>query len=465
MHRISTLGALAALLAPHAHALFETTYHSSSLAIQPFTVIERSADYDPDNSTLFLICPSGVDIAQPGPAIYKSTGELVWAGPNIGACNDLNFQEYDGEQYLTLWAGNGSATALVTAFNPVQRDLTSVGGVANGWYLDSIIQEIDIATGALLFSWSSVDHIAFSESYNNLTVTGEGGSAATAWDAAHINSIEKDSAGGYLISARNTQTIYKIDKNGTIVWRLGGKTSDFMTVGSGDTQFHFQHHARWRAGETEISVFDDGAAVLASTVFIVDEPIASGKYLKIDQSAMTVSLVTRFLPTPPVNTAISNASFAEGSIEPYGNTIVVNYGNNPWVQVYDASSTRLLFSATVGPNNASLWLGGINSYRAFQTSTHQFTGHPTQPPSVAVAGGEVYVSWSGATHVAAYELLTGTSTKDVSRKVCKVAKAGFETQISASGSSTYIVVEALAANGTVLGKSAVYKTRDGSVAR
>jgi hypothetical protein len=73
----------------------------------------------------------------------------------------------------------------------VQLDLTSVDGPKDGWYLNSLIQEIDIATGAVLFNWSSIDHIALSESYNNITATGEGGSSSLAWDAVHINSIDK----------------------------------------------------------------------------------------------------------------------------------------------------------------------------------------------------------------------------------------------------------------------------------
>ncbi|KAJ6540340.1 ASST-domain-containing protein [Mycena capillaripes] len=495
--------AFAATSLPFALALFETTYQSTSLAIQPFTILKRSPNYDPDNSTLFLVCPGGTVVTQPGPTIYKSTGELVWSDPSLGACTDLNLQTFDGEQYLTVWVGNGTAeegpqtgsgtalmlnsryevvrnvsvvnpggtdlhefriqapankTALLTAFNPVQLDLTSVGGLANGWYLNSIIQEVDISTGRVLFNWTSVDHIALSESFNNLTLTASGDSQANPWDAVHINSIDKDSAGNYLISARHCKTIYKIDKNGTIIWRLGGKQSDFTAIGN-NTEFHWQHHARWRNDETQISLFDDGAAVILQTV-VVNEPVASGKFLNVDQKAMTVSLAKRYLPSP--NTG---PSLAAGSTEPFGDTVSVGYGNNAWVTVHNASTEAILLSAVIGPNNASLWLGGIANYRVFQTSTHLFTGHPTQPPSVAVSGEDVFVSWNGATHVAAYTLLTGSAPERVVSKVRNVPKTGFETQISSAGSGAYISIEALAANGSVLGRSAVYKTSDGSVVK
>jgi hypothetical protein len=162
---------------------------------------------------------------------------------------------------------------------------------------------------------------------------------------------------------------------------------------------------------------------------------------------------------------VSNFSLAEGSVEPYGNTILVGYGANPWVQAYDNDSESILFSAIIGPNDPALWTGALNNYRVFQTSTLQFTGHPTAPPNVSVTGEDVYVSWNGATHVASYDLLTGSSVDAVTTKIASVLKSGFETHLSAAGSSDFISVAALAANGTTLGTSAVYKASDGSVAK
>ncbi|KAJ7457549.1 ASST-domain-containing protein [Mycena galericulata] len=453
--------AFLASLCPAAYALYEITYHSSSLAIQPFTVVERSPNYDPYNTTLFLTCPGGTDVLQSGPTIYSSTGELVWSDPSLANCEDFNIQTFNGEQYLTMWfgvgsplAGTGDGVGLMLNSHMVQINLSSVGGPIDGWYLNAIIQEVDIATGDVLFNWTSIEHIALNESYNNLTATAN--TSATAWDAVHINSIDKDSAGDYLISSRHCQTIYKIDKNGTIVWRLGGKTSDFTAVGE-NTDFHWQHHARWRMDDTVISVFDDGAAVLDTTLFI-DETVATGKYLNVDQSAMTVSLAKRLFPS-----IATNVSFAEGSVEPYGDSILVGFGTNPWVEAYDAASEAVVFSAIIGPNNASLWLGGISNYRVFQTSTLEFTGHPTQPPNVSVTSEDVYVSWNGATHVASYTLLTGPSAEEVVTEVVNVAKTGFETKMSAAGSGAFIAVAALASNGTTLGTSAVYNTSDDGV--
>lgn len=126
-------------------------------------------------------------------------------------------------------------------------------------------------------------------------------------------------------------------------------------------------------------------------------------------------------------------------------------------------SGSVLLSAIIGPNNSSLWLGGISNYRAFTLSTDRFTGHPTQPPSVALEGGSVYVSWNGATHVKTWALLTGATADAVAKEVRRVVKTGFETRLSAEGSGAFVVVQGIAANGTTLGTSAVYSTSNWSV--
>jgi hypothetical protein len=161
-----------------------------------------------------------------------------------------------------------------------------------------------------------------------------------------------------------------------------------------------------------------------------------------------------------------NYSLAEGSIEFYGDTVLVGYGLVPWIEAYSFDTEDLLFSAVVGPDNASLWNNnaGISNYRAFQTSKLTFTGHPTQPPNVSVTDGDIYVSWNGATHVTSYTLFTGPSVGDVSKEVARVPKSGFETKISATGTAEFVAIAALAANGTTLGKSAVYNMSDGTVA-
>ena len=43
-------------------------------------------------------------------------------------------------------------------------DLSAVGGPARGYVYDSIVQEVDVATGSIVFEWHSVGHVPFAES-------------------------------------------------------------------------------------------------------------------------------------------------------------------------------------------------------------------------------------------------------------------------------------------------------------
>ena len=112
-------------------------------------------------------------------------------------------------------------TALVTAHRKVSADLSPLGGPAKGAVLTSIVQEIDVASGRLLFEWDSIDHVKLTESKQPL----KGGTAATPYDYFHINSIALAPDGDLLISSRNTWTVYKVARrSGAIRWRLGGRS-------------------------------------------------------------------------------------------------------------------------------------------------------------------------------------------------------------------------------------------------
>ena len=85
--------------------------------------------------------------------------------------------------------------------------------------MDAEVQEIDIATGLVLFDWHAIDHIPLSES-------SKWGSKQPGHilDPYHLNSISLDRDGNLLISARNTSAIYKVNRvTGQIMWTLGGK--------------------------------------------------------------------------------------------------------------------------------------------------------------------------------------------------------------------------------------------------
>ena len=57
-------------------------------------------------------------------------------------------------------------TALLTVFNPIDCDLSSVGGPSAAAVTDTAFQEIDLDTGLVRREWHSLDHVALGDSYS-----------------------------------------------------------------------------------------------------------------------------------------------------------------------------------------------------------------------------------------------------------------------------------------------------------
>ena len=403
-----------------------------------------------------------------GPMIVDNLGDLVWFQPlKSGAATNLQIQQYRGQPVLAWWegkvvapgygkgecvlmdtsyreiarirAGNGlladlhelfitpEGTALITAYRPMEADLTSVDGPRRGMLLDSLLQEVDIATGKVLFEWDAHTHVALNESYLPVP-TAVGGH----YDFFHINSIDVDIDGNLLVSGRHTWTVYKIDRRtGAIIWRLNGKLSDFA-MGS-RTQFAYQHHARHHPGN-QLTIFDDGGG--ATNV----DNRSRGLKLELDMTSMQAKFVHEYLPNPEF------IATSQGSVQvlPNGN-VFVGWGAQPYWSEY-AADGRLLF-------DAQLPKGG-DSYRAFR---FPWQGQPTDRPAIAAersSQGRVtaYASWNGATEVATWELLSGAGTGTL-RRISSAPRVDFETAITANTHDSYVAMAARDTNGKLLAMS------------
>jgi hypothetical protein len=408
---------------------------------------------------------------QAGPMILDEGGGLVWfkALPRYTSASDFRVQEYLGKPVLTWWqgdisvhgfgrgegviadagyteiarvrAGNGAevdlhelqltpaGTALVTAYDPIRCDLSAVGGPADGAVTDGVLQEIDVRTGLVMYEWTSLDHIALSESYSHAARS----SAGSPFDFFHINSINLDADGSLMISARNTWAVYRIDSaSGQVSWRLGGKHSSFK-AGPG-TRTAFQHDPRQLAGG-EISLFDNGASPAVHSQ-------SRGIILSVDPLSGTTTLVGQFEHTPPL------VAESQGNIQSLANgDWFVGWGQEPFFSEFSASGT-LLFDAHFPVHT--------QSYRSFR---FPWTATPAQPPAFAFAarapaGGVVYASWNGATQLASWRVLAGPSATRL-RAIAEAARAGFETAIAlrARVPGPYLAVQALDAGGRVLATS------------
>ena len=408
---------------------------------------------------LIFLTPAG----GPGPMVVDNTGAAVWIHPVAGKrALNLRVGTYASAPVLTWWEGqlvngigNGeyvlvdesyAEVARIRAGNGLQGDLhefiTTPQGTAlftvyaqrptlgaspgPSQVLDSIVQEVDMATGRVLFEWHSLDYVSPSESYAAPTV-------GQPFDYFHINSIDIEPDGNLLISGRNTWGVYKIDRQtGALVWRLGGRRSDFA-MGSG-TQFSWQHDAR-RRPDGSITLFDDGS----NGAHPPTEDHSRGIVLEIDELAHTATLSREYS-----HAGILAASQGSMQTQPNGN-VLVGWGDQPYYTEFAADGSVVLDARLAD---------GSTSYRALRFPWH---GHPTESPVVVTEPGDgtdtiVSASWNGATEVAVWVVLGGDAA-DALVPLGSQPRSGFETAIEVAGQPLLVAVRALDGSGAILGQS------------
>lgn len=195
---------------------------------------------------------------------------------------------------------NGNYAILANA--RTARDLTSLGGAAEEEVVDNVLQEVTPA-GELLFEWNSWDHFDWDRE-----VWPENA------DYAHLNTIDFDADGDWLISLRRPSQIVKIDREtGEVVWRLGGVSSDFEFVNDPVGGLCGQHSASV-LDNGNILVFDNGFG--CSGFPLQDEHTRVVEY-QLDPVAMTAELVWSYAPTGTRSQSMGSAQRL-----PNGNTFV-----------------------------------------------------------------------------------------------------------------------------------------------
>ena len=404
---------------------------------------------------------------QQGLMIIDRQGRLVWFSPvPSGSPFNLNVQPYGGQSGLTWWqgavasahgygigqigdaayspvktirAGHGlqtdlhelrltsRGTALITAYETTTTNLSSLGGSHKGRVFAGHIQEVDLRTGRVLSDWNSLEHVGVNESYQTLP-----GDHADAYDYFHLNSVDELEDGNLLVCARNTCALYKVDRStGKIIWRLNGKHSDFHL--SSAARFYWQHDARGH-GSTAITLIDNAGAQ--------KERQSRGLLLSVNAQAKTVGLKQAFLhPARFIAGTLGNVQLLSGG------EAFIGWGAQPYFSHHAADGSMLL--------QGQLPMG-VRTYRAYLVD---WVGHPTDSPRIVAqanpAGGfSVYASWNGATEIATWTVLAGTSKTSLA-PVGSQPWAGFETAIAINSQGPYFAVAAVDSGGRELGRSAV----------
>jgi hypothetical protein len=444
-------------------------HYSTAPTLTPSSVRVSTAAKAGASPGYFFLAPYQ-GTGTPGPMIVDQGGNLVWFHPLAAGQSATNFQvqSYAGKQVLSWWqgrilqlgfgqgenvlydssyhrvgsvrAGNGyradlhevritpQGTAWVDVFDPIETNLSSVHGSAHGVLTDSVVQEVDIKTGLVMWEWHALGHIPLSESHNPVP-------HSYPWDYAHLNSADPGQAGDVMVSVRNTWTLYDIDiRSGAIRWRLGGSHSSFK-AGPG-TRFYWQHDAEFQPGGL-ISVFDNGSDP-------PKEKQSRGLLLAPDTAAHSVRLL-KALANP--NRTLLAESQGNAQALPGGNWLL-GYGRLPNFTEFDAAG-HVLFDATLG-----------KQVQNFKTFLAPWSGQPSSPPAVkaSAAGGRLTaaVSWNGATQVASWRMLAGASAGALA-PVATAPKAGFQTTLTAAAAGPYVALQALDGSGMVIGTSATVK--------
>lgn len=441
----------------------QVSYRSTDLKPFATTTVTPAKGTVPGLTFTAPFGPAGVN----GMQIMDDNEQVVYFQPTDKKIFDFKVQTYQGKKVLTWFEGDvvlpglgrGSyviadtsyqvikrfpvlggltsdlheltltpqGTAMAFSYNPVYVDARSVGGVRDTRVLDNVIQEIDLASGRLLFEWHSLDHVGLAESY--LPAPTENRSY---WDFTHVNSVKKYGDNAFIASFRSTHAILNIDRRtGKINWQVGGKRATYKLIGT--TPFSSQHDAVLRA-DGVLTMFDNGLGAGDAT-----NTTSRGLLLKLDTKKRTATFVREF--KPPMDLLAQS----QGSLQSTARGFLVGFGNLGNYAEFAADGTLL--------HQVRFTQRGVQSYRVYKAD---WKATPSTVPSVAAArddqGVAVFASWNGATEVASWRVLGGSSSGALSPQGT-AGRSGFETTLRAAPGTAFAAVQALDAAGAVLATS------------
>lgn len=339
-------------------------------------------------------------------------------------------------------------TALVTVYLSHEISLEEFGLPKEKTWLESGgYAEIDLNTAEVVQWWDSYGHIPLPETVHYSPYSPVEGHPG--WDYVHVNSVDKNEIGDYLISCRFTNTIYLIScMDGNIMWRLGGIYSDFVQ----DFTFSKQHDAKFveSNGTHHIISFLNNA----SDEEFNEENMSSSLFVELDTSVkpMTAKAIRRY------NRPDHQLSRLRGNTQLLPNDNVFTCWSKEGYISEHAGDGELLMTANFTSPRYS-------SYRGYK---FEFTGRPTAPPDMvaSVYGTDetnmvttFWVSWNGATDVAWWNFYARANEFHDPVFIGKTPRSDFETMYIARGYLDWVSAEAVDANGTILGKSEMHRSK------
>lgn len=456
-----------------------------------------------------LVTPGYIFLApyrnrDPGPYIYDNFGNLVWSGAGMSGpkvAHAPHTCQYKGEKHLCFFQGeqhqgfarghgtildknyrvvktidssgsgvssdmhefrmtphSNGTTVLMTVYQPRHYDLAAnpryrvAGGM--GWLVEGVFQEVDIETGKVVFEWRSTDHLDPSLSYTfpgTTDTSGDGLSEDTPWDYFHINSIDKNTDGDYLISARHMAGIYKLSGvDGHVMWELGGANPTFNQT---NFRFSSQHHARWvseNATHTVLSFFDN-----ASNTFNMTNRFSHGYIILINHIENTATAIKSW-GAPEAGGGLLSGSQGNLQLLPGGN-VHLGWGEHAFFSEHTWDGSPVQYGIVAQR---------LSNVMIYRSNKFNWTGTPVSKPAVwtyaqtktAEAGMVIYVSWNGATEVHAWNFYSASSSDGPFELIGTVEKNGFETAFRHRDVQGWAFAEALDRDGRPLDRSVIAKT-------
>lgn len=216
---------------------------------------------------------------QPNGYITHFPGETGWFVQLDSSFNEMRaYKAANGhltDMHELLINSDSSYVLLTQQLHVIDMSSIVPGGSTQATVVEGIIQHISY-NGNLLFQWNSLDHIPVTDADTRFVdLTGNH------IDYIHINAIDYDDDGNFLISSRHTNEITKINSTtGQIIWRLGGINNQFTFIND-NMHFYGQHSIRAH-GNGIYTLFDNGN--------FHNPPVSRGLKYHIDENNMTATL-------------------------------------------------------------------------------------------------------------------------------------------------------------------------------
>ncbi|CAI4219782.1 unnamed protein product [Parascedosporium putredinis] len=364
---------------------------------------------------------------QAGAYIYRDDGELVWSGLGYHAGWVANFRPvtWNGQPHLRAFQGRldhvqgrmfGFHTLLGSDYEVAK--VVTVGShrlvSAHEFHVvdeKTALIETPIPRTVSLKPWGGDEgqnwvvsgvSSAFPLDFGP-GLPGDGRTETEAWNYFHINSIDKDDEGNYLLSARNVAAVFKINgTSGEVIWQLGGFHGG-TTRASTDAP---------RTARSSSSLFDNGA----HSADVKTHPHSRARFYELNRATGEARNI-RSLDAPD---ALSARTQGNVQLLPGGN-VFVNWGQAGAITEFSRD--------------------GAVSYRGFRAN---WTGTPTEEPAVVAVRDEqgaqgaldVYVSWNGDTETRTWRFFGSDAADGAATRFVLLGEArrlGFETHVALAG--------------------------------